>query len=85
MATNERKFDQINATDFLTEQELSDLLKVSPRTLQLQRRQGRGIRFIRLEGVIRYSVRDVRRHLELCTVDTRYTTKTARRDSKDTL
>ena len=50
--------------ELLTEEELSAELKVSPRTLQRWRRQGRGPRWIRVGKAPRYRWSDVQRWLE---------------------
>ncbi len=49
---------------FLTETELAHILDVSVHTLQKQRRQGRGIKFIRIGRCVRYASSDVLEFIE---------------------
>ena len=59
----EDKRPLFNGERFLSDKELSDLLKISRRSLQDYRNQGR-ISYIRLGGKILYKVSDIEKLLE---------------------
>lgn len=44
---------------FLTQKELAERWKISPRTLERQRWQGEGIPYVKLGHVVRYRLEDV--------------------------
>ncbi len=48
----------------LTEKDLSDLLRVSPRTLQAQRQNGTGIPFLKIGRLVRYDSTEVDMYLK---------------------
>lgn len=43
----------------LTEEQLANILNISPRTLQMQRQNGRGIPFVKIGKSVRYDVNTV--------------------------
>ena len=49
---------------YLTEIEVSDIINVPRRTLQAWRYQGRGPRYVKLGGSVRYRVTDLEKFLE---------------------
>ena len=50
--------------DLLTTRELASALRLSPATLQLWRRTGRGPRYLKIGKSVRYRVSDVQEWLE---------------------
>lgn len=50
--------------NLLTGAEVAEILNVSPRTIERWRRQGRGPRWIRVEGQVRYPESDLRAYLD---------------------
>ena len=56
--------------EMLTTAELARALKVSSRTLDNWRSASRGPAYFRVEGAVRYRVRDVEEWLEACFVQT---------------
>jgi excisionase family DNA binding protein len=57
----------MNTSTFLTEQQLSELLNVSVRTLQGDRQRGGGIPFVKIGRSVRYDWSKVQEHLRSCT------------------
>jgi len=49
--------------NLLTETQLSEILKLSPRTLQTQRQSGRGIPYIKIGKSVRYDLDAVQAYL----------------------
>lgn len=54
----------ISLVTHLTEQQLSSLLNISVRTLQVQRCRGAGIPFVKIGRLVRYDVEAVREYLD---------------------
>ncbi|CAH0523984.1 helix-turn-helix domain-containing protein [Vibrio parahaemolyticus] len=50
-------------TNFLTPQQLSELLQVTEKTLANQRFEGRGIPFVKVERAVRYRICDIEAYL----------------------
>ena len=52
---------------YLTETEVSDVINVPRRTLQAWRYQGRGPRYVKLGGAVRYRITDLEKYLAMST------------------
>ena len=56
--------ERMETRAYLTEIEVADLINVPRRTLQAWRYQGRGPRYVKLGGSVRYRVTDLEKFLE---------------------
>jgi predicted DNA-binding transcriptional regulator AlpA len=68
MQANEDKLRQLSAVRFIDERELAAMTGLKARTLQRWRVFGKGPRFHKLGGAVRYELADVEAWLPACPV-----------------
>lgn len=66
MSDEKQKTKGIREQDFLTEEEVCKILRISGSKLRKDRSLGRGIPFIKMGGTIRYMYKDVESYIEQC-------------------